>query len=170
MAKKLSTQAKLKRLRAEGYSRKELARSFGVSVSAVGRAERGQTKGETFKAQADQFFKLGKRARLNVVKGATSLPSAPAPKTQAARRVRFPVVVTPLQKAEGALKQWGDASVVVNVVYKDRSKRVFYARGGIDADTIRGDLKGALDGQADRQGYNDGLDWGNVMDIEIEEY
>jgi len=171
MSKKLSNQTKLKRARDAGHSRKDLARAFGVSVSAIGRAERGQTSGKTFQAQIDQFTKLGKRAKESVVKGATSLPSAPAPKTQTARRgrERIPVIVTPLQKARGDLSELDkDTKVVVYVETADGTTHVLYARGGIEVDDM-GDLEDAIAEQTGRQ-YRESVDWGDIVDIRVEEY
>lgn len=182
MAKRLTTQDRIKRARAEGYSRKQLAQAFGVSVSAVGRAERGQTSGATIKAQAEQFFKLGKRAKSNVASGSASLPSAkpkgaPRPKkikaAPAAARI-----VTPLERAEGKLSQFdSDSQVVVTIQFSNGKRRTFYATGGIEAGEIKGRLASALNDQASHQGRgNQGgisdpdIDWDDVVDIDIEEY
>jgi len=175
MAKKLSTQTKLKRLRAEGYSRKDLARSFGVSVSSIGRAERG-AKGTTIGAQVDQFFKLSKRAKANVVSGQVSLPSAkPAPVKASKKEQAAPPIVSPLTRAEGQLSQLdGDTMVMVQMTMADGKVRVFYAKGGIEASDIKGNLEDALDDQAARQGRNHSLrsmiDWGEVRSIDVFEY
>lgn len=173
MAKRLTTQARIKRARAEGFSRKQLAQAFGVSVSAVGRAERGQTSGATIEAQAKQFFGLGKRAKANIVSGSIPLPSAKLKSAPRSKGGKAPAVriVSPLEKAEGYLSQLsGDAMVLVRVMTSDRSVRVYYARGGIEASEIKGNLYDSIESQTDRQYSGDGLDWADVVDITIEEY
>jgi len=175
MGKKLSTQTKLKRLRAEGYSRKDLARSFGVSVSSIGRAERG-AKGTTVGAQVDQFYKLGKRAKQNVVSGQVALPSAkPAPAPKPKKEAVAPAIVSPLARAEGQLSQLdGDTMVMVQMTMFDNKVRAFYVKGGVEVSDIRGDLKDALDTQAARQGRNHSLRsmivWDEVKSIDVFEY
>jgi transcriptional regulator with XRE-family HTH domain len=174
MAKRLTTQDKIKRARAEGYSRKQLAKAFGVSVSSIGRAERGQTSGATIKAQAEQFYKLGKRAKASVVSGSASLPSAkPAPKTAPKKTKEAPAlkIVSPLERAEGKLAALdGDTMVVVQVTLKsDGMTSVLFARGGIEVSEIRGNLKESIEEQFGRQYRND-FDWDDVVDIKIEEY
>lgn len=175
MAKKLSTQTKLKRLRAEGYSRKDLARSFGVSVSAIGRAERGQSSGKTIEAQANQFYKLGKRAKSSVVSGSASLPSAkpaPAPKAKKPEPVKEQPRVDPVRKAEGHLSQLdGDSKVVIYINVKGVGRgATLGAHGGIYVDTILGapSVGDFLAAQAGDQGYK--IDWDDVTSIVIEEY
>jgi len=179
---KLSIQTKLKRLRAEGYSRKQLADAFGVSVSSIGRAERGQTSGATIHAQTDQFYKLGKKAKASVVSGESSLPSAKPkrePKPKPRKEAPAPRVVTPLEKAEGDLAVMdGDSIVIVHITMGSTGKsRTLWARGGVEVSEIRGRLKAACDKQAARQGRgnansisNDRIDWDDVVDISIEEY
>lgn len=173
MARRLTTQDKIKRARAEGYSRKQLANAFGVSVSAIGRAERGQTLGDTIKAQVDQFAKLGKRAKSSIVSGKSSLPSAKPKAAPRPKRVKevIPVIVTPLERAAGALTQFdSDSKVVVYVKMSDGTTRVLYARGGIEVAEI-GDLRAAIDAQEGRQyGGGKSYDWDDVVDITIEEY
>jgi len=173
VARKLSTRAQIKRLRDAGFSRKDIARVTGSSVSAVGRAERGQTSGASIATPVREFFGLGKRARQNVASGAISLPSAKpkaVPKGEGRGLAEKPVK-SPLMRAEGHLAALdGDSMVVVRVTASDGTTRVFYARGGIEADRIRGDLRGAIESQTDRQYNGDDLDWADVMDITIEEY
>ena|SRR5262250_1065263 len=174
MGRKLSIQTKLKRLRAEGYSRKDLARSFGVSVSSVGRAERG-AKGTTIGAQVGQFYKLTKRAKQNVISGQVALPSAKPAPVKAPAKETAPLVVSPLARAEGQLSQLdGDTMVMVQMTMTDGKVRVFYAKGGIEASDIKGNLEDALDDQAARQGRNHSLrsmiDWGEVRSIDVFEY
>jgi len=167
MARRLTTQQRIKRARAEGFSRKQLASAFGVSVSTIGRAERG-AKRTTIEAQAAQFYKLGKRAKQSVVSGRASLPSAKP------RRVKevFSPVVSPLVRAEGQLSQMGDSKVVVHITSKTTGQsRTLFARGGIDADDIAGDLRRAVESQTERQYHaGGGVDWDDVTDITIEEY
>ena len=179
MGKKLSTQTKLKRLRAEGYSRKELAKAFGVSVSSIGRAERG-AKGTTIEAQVSQFYKLGKRARANVISGQAALPSAkPAPEKKEPKKEKaLPEYVDAFTRAEGHLSVLpGDMTVVVTVIFLDDSARVFWPRGGIEVSKIRGRLKAALREQGLRQGRgNEGsisdpkIDFDQIKSIEVKEY
>lgn len=185
MAKRLTTQDKIKRLRSQGFSRKELAQSFGVSVSAIGRAERGQTSGDTIKAQVDQFSKLGKRAKSSVVSGSASLPSAKTPRPAKPRKAKEAPPAPELKpyeialaKAEGYLSGLdGDEMVVVGLTFLDGTTRWFFTRGGIEASEIRGNLRDAIDRQADRQGRGNQksisdplIDWNDVVDIKIEEY
>ena len=169
---RLSNQAKIKRLRGAGYSRKDIARVTGSSVSAIGRAERGQTKGDSFSAPLGEFFKLGKRAKANVVKGSVSLPSALPRRTQPARRGKGAIeVASPLRRAEGKLSRFDrDTMVIVNVDFKDGSRSVLYSRGGIEAGDIE-DLESAIESQEVRQ-YREksSIDWDDVADIVIEEY
>ena len=175
MGKKLSTQEKIRRARAEGYSRKQLAKAFGVSVSAIGRAERGDNKRDTLKAQADQFYKLGKRGKSSVVSGASSLPSAkpPAPpKAKKAEAVKEPVRVDPIRKAEGHLSQLdGDSKVVIYINVKGVGKgATLGAHGGIYVSTIL-DAPSVADfiyAQSGDQGYK--ISWDDVTSIIIEEY
>ena len=174
MGKRLSIQTKLKRLRAEGYSRKDLARSFGASVSSVGRAERG-AKGTTIGAQVDQFYKLGKRAKQNVVSGQVALPSAKPALAAAPKKEQAPLVVSPIDRAEGQLSQLdGDTIVIVQMEMNDGKIRVFFAKGGIEVWRIAGRLQDALEDQAARQGRNHSLrsmiDWGEVKSIDVFEY
>jgi transcriptional regulator with XRE-family HTH domain len=175
MAKKLSTQSKIKRLRAEGYSRKDLARSFGVSVSAIGRAERGQSSGKTIEAQANQFYKLGKRAKSAVVSGSVSLPSAkPAPAAKGApapTKIEAPLL-SPIEKFEGKLNNLFDNDkIVIYINVKGTGKSVTLgAHGGIKVSTILaapsvGDFLAAQGGD---QGYE--IDWDDVVSINYEEY
>jgi len=184
VAKRLSAQTKLKRLRAEGYSRKELARSFGVSVSSIGRAERGDSSGATIEAQTNQFYKLGKRAKANVVSGQVALPSAkPAPEKETPKKApkkekALPEFVDPFTRAEGHLSVLpGDMMVVVTMIFLDDSARVFWSRGGIEVSKIRGRLKAALREQGLRQGRgNEGsisdpeIDFDQIKSIEIDEH
>lgn len=175
MAKKLSTQTKLKRLRAEGYSRKQLAQAFGVSVSAIGRAERGQSSGETIKAQVDQFYKLGKRAKASVVSGSASLPSAKsvlAPKAKAEKIKAPKILLSPVEKFEAKLNSLFDNDrVVIYVNVKGTGKSVTLgAHGGIKVSTIlaapsTGDFLAVQGGD---QGYE--IDWDDVVSIIAEEY
>jgi len=172
MGKKLSTQDKLKRARAEGYSRRDLARSFGVSVSTVGRAERG-AKGTTIGAQVDQFFKLGKRAKAAVISGSTSLPSAkPAPAPKVAPAKEESRKLTPIEKAEAKLNDFYDNDkVVVYINVKGTGKSVTLgAHGGITVGAIlRAPSVGEfLAAQAGDQGYE--IDWDDVVSIVFEEY
>lgn len=174
MSKRLTTQTKLKRLRSEGYSRKQLARSFGVSVSSVGRAERG-AKGTTISAQTDQFYKLGKRAKSAVVSGSASLPSAKLPVPPKAKKpepTKEQPRVDPIRKAEGHLSQLdGDSKVVIYINVKGTGRgATLGAHGGIYVSTILeapsvGDFFAA---QAGDQGYE--IEWEDVTSIVIEEY
>lgn len=174
MGKKLSTQTKIKRARAEGYSRKDLARSFGVSVSTVGRAERG-AKGTTIGAQVDQFYKLGKRAKAAVVSGSASLPSAkpaPARKGETVLEKVETVVLSPVEKFESKLSNlYDNDKIVIYVNVRGTGKSVTLgAHGGIKVSTILsapsvGDFLAAQGGD---QGYE--IDWDDVVSIGYEEY
>lgn len=180
MGKRLTPQAKAQRLHAQGFSDRQIAKATGYSASSVGRIRRGQQSGEKISAPLGEFFKLGKRAKETVVSGAIPLPSAkpaPAPKG----RVRAAVekaVISPLRRAEGHISQLdGDTMVVVQITSRSTGKsRTLFARGGIEVREIRGDLKGALTAQAQRQGGNvdsisdPKIDWDDVVDISIEEY
>lgn len=181
MGKRLSTQTQIKRLRDAGYSRKELARIFNTSVSSVGRAERG-AKGTTIAAPVREFFGLGKRARQNVASGAVSLPSAKPARPKKAKEtgeVFGPVFISPLRRAEGKLSQLdGDTMVVVHITNAKTGKsRTLFARGGIEVDTIKNDLEGAIRRQAALQGRgNVGsisdpvVELDDVIDIDIQPY
>jgi len=175
VGRRLTTQQRIKRARAEGFSRKQLASAFGVSVSTIGRAERG-AKRTTIEAQAAQFYKLGKRAKQSVISGRASLSSA---KSKAVAKIEEALpIVTPLERAEGHLSQLpGGMWVVVHLTMGATGmSRTLWARGGIQVREIRGRLKAAIDGQAARQGRNEGsespkeIDWDDVTDITIEEY
>jgi transcriptional regulator with XRE-family HTH domain len=173
MGKRLTTQDKIKRARAEGYSRKQLASAFGVSVSSIGRAERGQSSGKTIEAQASQFFKLGKRAKANVVSGQTSLPSAkPAPAPKAAPAKEEARKLSPIEKFESKLNNLFDNDrIVIYINVKGTGKSVTLgAHGGITVGTILrapsvGDFLAAQGGD---QGYE--IDWDGVVSINYEEY
>jgi len=174
MAKRLTTQDKIKRARAEGYSRKQLASAFGVSVSAVGRAERGQSSGKTIEAQASQFYKLGKRAKAAVVSGSASLPSAkPAPAAPKAAPVKEEVrKLSPVEKFEAKLNNLFDNDkIVIYINVKGTGKSVTLgAHGGIKVGTILrapsvGDFLAVQGGD---QGYE--IDWDDVVSVEYEEY
>src|SRR5262245_36188807 len=140
MAKKLSNQTKLKRLRDAGFSRKELAQAFGVSVSAVGRAERGQTSGDTFGAAIGEFFGLGKRARANVVSGSVSLPSAKPPvppKTKKTEKAKEPeILLSPIEKTEQEIRQLFDNDKVVFYIHLPKKTIPLGAHGGIKVSTV----------------------------------
>jgi transcriptional regulator with XRE-family HTH domain len=173
MAKKLSTQTKIKRARAEGYSRKQLAKAFGVSVSSVGRAERGQSSGKTIEVQASEFFKLGKRAKAAVVSGSASLPSAkPAPAPKAAPVKEEARKLSPIERFESRFNNlYDNDKIVIYVNVKGTGKSVTLgAHGGINVSTILrapsvGDFLAAQGGD---QGYE--IDWDDVVSIEYEEY
>lgn len=175
MGKRLTTQERLKRARAEGYSRKELAKAFGVSVSTVGRAERGKG-GASIEAAAREFYGLRKGAKANVISGSASLSSAkpPAPpKAKKAEKAREPeVVLSPVEKFESKLNNLFDNDkVVIYINVKGTGKSVTLgAHGGIKVSTILaapsvGDFLAAQGGD---QGYE--IDWDDVVSIVPEEY
>lgn len=168
---KLTNQAKIKRLRDQGYTRRDIARATGSSVSAVGRAERGQTKGESFAAPLSEFFKLGKRAKSNVVSGSISLPSA-KPARETKRKSVVDYVVTPLERAAGQLVvQDSDAALVVQITMKGTGKsKTLFARGGTSKAHLQGNLRGVISKQYSSQYNGDSLDWDDVISIDIEEY
>jgi transcriptional regulator with XRE-family HTH domain len=175
MGKRLTNQTKLKRLRDAGFSRKELAQAFGVSVSAIGRAERGQTSGDTFGAAIGEFFGLRKRARANVVSGSVSLPSAkPAPAAKGApapAKIEAPLL-SPIEKFESKLNNlFDDDKIVIYINVKGTGKSVTLgAHGGIKVSTILAapSVGEFLAAQAGDQGYE--IDWDDVVSINYEEY
>lgn len=157
MGKRLTTQTKLKRARESGYSRRDLARMFGVSVSTVGRAERGdKAAGASIAEAASAFYKGGKTQRKMYASGAVALPGAKEPVKRAPKAEApppAPEIFDPFEEAEKKLARFGNATrVVVTVNYMDGASRVFYARGGIEAGKIKGRLRGALSEQAQKQG------------------
>jgi transcriptional regulator with XRE-family HTH domain len=170
MAKKLSTRTVIKRLRSEGYSRKALAGMFGVSVSSIGRAERGETSGGTVAAPAREFYGLGKRAKANVVSGSIPLPSAkpkPAPK---AETIIEKVVLSPFEKTELKLKEMYDNDKVVFYIHLKGKTIPLGAHGGIKVSTVlkAPSLEDFLAVQGGDQGYK--IDWSEVVSIDHEEY
>lgn len=177
MPKKLTPQAKAQRLHAQGFSDRQIARATGFSPSSVGRVRRGQQSGEKIAAPLSEFFKLGKRAKETVVSGAIPLPSAKPARPSKVREV-IAKIVSPLRRAEGKISQLdGDAMVVIQITSKSTGKsRTLFARGGIEVRDIRGDLRGAIEAQAERQGGNRNsespreIDWDDVVDIDVQEY
>lgn len=171
---RLSNQAKIKRLRSQGYSRADIARVTGSSVSAVGRAERGQTKGDSFSAPLSEFFKLRKKAKASAVKGEISLPSAKPARPSKSKSVveKIVEIVSPLRRAEGKASELdGDSMVVVQVTLKGTGKsKTLFARGGIWIGQIKYDLKGAISKQYGIQYNGDPLNWDDVIDIDVQEY
>jgi hypothetical protein len=145
---------------------------FGVSVSSVGRAERGETKGGTIAAPAREFFNLGKRAKANVVSGQYVLPSAKPPKGETFIEKVEKVVLSPIEKAEAKLNNFYDNDKVVIYVNVKGSGRsvVLGSRGGIKVGTILGapSLEDFLGAQGGDQGYE--IDWDDVASINFEEY
>ena len=174
MAKALTPKQKLSRLHDQGFSDAKIASALGWSKSSVGRVRRGQQSGEKIAPAVNQFFKLGKRAKETVISGAIPLPSA-KPKAPAKGEVRAAVekaVISPLMRAEGklAVKFEGEEKVVVYVEMADGSTRVLYARGGIEAREIKGDLRGAIESQEGRQYRGKAEPWDDVVDIRVEAY
>jgi hypothetical protein len=159
MGKRLTTQAKMQRLHNQGFSDGQIASVTGFSKSSVGRIRRGQQGGEKIAPAIDEFFKLGKRAKENVRAGLISLPSAKLK------------IVSPLRRAEGKISQLDKSSeVVIQVTMKGTGKsRTLYARGGVWVGQVKNDLKGAIESQYGRQ-YDGGLDWNDVIDIDVQEY
>jgi hypothetical protein len=171
MPKKLTTQAKIARLHNQGFSDSQIANVTGFSKSSVGRIRRGQQSGEKIAPAVNEFFKLSKRAKQNVASGAVPLPSA---KPATAVRMKPSIVeriVTPLERAEGKISQLDKSSeVVIQVTMKGTGKsRTLYARGGVWIGQIKYDLRGAIESQYGRQ-YDGGFDWGDVVDIDVQEY
>lgn len=172
MGKRLSTQDKLKRARAEGYSRKELAKAYGVSVSTVGRAERGRKT--SIDAVVREFHGLGKRAKANVISGLTSLPSAKppappkAPKAEKAKEAE--IILSPIEKAEEKLKEMFDNDKVVFYVHLPNKTIPLGAHGGIKVGTVfkAPSLEDFLAVQGGDQGYK--IDWSQVVSVTFEEY
>lgn len=164
-------QDKIKRARAAGYSRKDLAQSFGVSVSAIGRAERGETSGASIEAQATQFYKLGKKAKASVASGRASLPSAKLPRPSRVKEI-VAEIVSPLRRAEGKISTLDkDAQVVVQVTMKGTGKsRTLYAHGGVWVGQIKYDLESSIASQYGIQYNDDEFDWADVVDIDVQEY
>jgi transcriptional regulator with XRE-family HTH domain len=182
MAKKLTTQQRIQRARAEGFSRKQLASAFGVSVSAIGRAERGQSSGATVEKQAAQFSRLGKRSKASVVSGQVSLPSAPQKRATGKRRAKEAaprILDSPLERAKGQLsflRKAGVEKVMIHITSKKTGRsRTLFAHGGVDSGSLggfSGGLAGAIAGQGGSQ-YDDDTDWYDYswMDsIDVEEY
>ena len=172
MAKKLTTQAKIARLHNQGFSDSQIANVTGFSKSSVGRIRRGQQSGEKIAPAVNEFFKLGKRAKQNVVSGAVPLPSA---KPATAIRMKPSIVeriVSPLERAAGQLSvQDRDAMVVIQVTMKGTGKsKTLFAEGGIWRGQIEGNLRGAISKQYGRQYRGDELDWNDVVSIDVEEY
>jgi Helix-turn-helix. len=172
MGKRLTTQQRIRRARAEGFSRKDLAKAYGVSISTVGRAERGQTSGASIEAASREFFGLGKRAKSNVVSGAVSLPSAKLPKGETLLEKVETVVLSPIEKFESKMNNLFDNDkIVIYINVKGTGKSVTLgAHGGIKVSTILsapsvGDFLAAQGGD---QGYE--IDWDDVVSINYEEY
>lgn len=168
---KLSNQAKILRLRGQGFSDREIANVTGASVSAVGRARRGQTKGDSFGAALGEFFGLRKKAKQSAIAGEYSLPSAKPAKATKARTI-VDRIVTPLERAAGQLAvQYNDASLVVQITMKGTGKsKTLFARSGTSKAHLQGNLRGVITKQYSSQYDGDSLDWDDVISVDIEEY
>jgi transcriptional regulator with XRE-family HTH domain len=161
MAKKLTNQVMVSRMRSEGMSQKGIARALNLSPSSVRRIEQGKQSGASTSAAIRELYGSGKRAREEFASGRIPLPSAPATKTR---------IVSPLERAAGQASQYSnDTKIVVHVTPKDGKSFTLYANGGIDAGDIKGSGFGsAVTSQAGAQGYEDDeIDW---TDVWVEEY
>lgn len=171
---KLSTRVKLSRLHNQGFSDQKIANVTGFSKSSVGRIRRGQQSGEKIAPAVNEFFKLGKKAKANVVSGSISLPSAkPAQASKATKEKAYTAeTVSPLRRAEGQVSELPkDAQVVVLVTSKRTGKSYsLFARGGIWIGQIKYNLKEAITSQYGIQYNGEGLDWDSVIDIDVQEY
>lgn len=170
---RLSNRAKILRLRGQGFSDRDIANVTGVSVSAVGRARRGQTSGDTFGAALGEFFGLTKRAKQNVISGEVSLPSAkPAREVKAKPSIIERFGVTPLERAAGQLVvQDSDAALVVQVTMRGTGKsRTLFAHGGTSKAHLMSNLRGVISSQYRSQYRGDSIDWDDVISIDIQEY
>lgn len=177
MPKRLTPQAKAQRLHDQGFSDRQIAKATGYSASSVGRIRRGQQSGEKIAAPLNEFFKLGKRAKANVVSGVIPLPSAkPAPaKAKPSIVERVVEFISPMRRAEGKISQYdADTKVVVQLTNKQTGKsRTLFARGGIEAGEISGNFGSAIAAQGESQyGDDDDVDYADydIWDIDIDEY
>lgn len=181
MAKRLSAQTHIQRLKAEGWSNTAIGKAIGRSPSTVGRIARGQSSGEKALSALRDFAKAGKRAKSEIVAGKREiphkLPPAPRPKPKPAP-APAPPVVPPLDRAAGQLAMLDRAGVDRVMVHLTSGKtgrsRTLFAKGGVDVDRLRADLRGELSAQASKQGNNSSvsnwdIDWDDV-EIEFEEF
>lgn len=181
MAKRLSAAKRISRLQSEGYSRRQIAAATGYSTSTVGRIARGESKGEKILGALREFAGLGKKAKAEVVEGKRRVAQAkPAPPPRPVKAPPAPPrVPSALERAEGYLagaERGGIEKVMIHVTSKSTGmSRTLFAKGGIDVDAIRGNLRGAMETQAARQGNNSNIsdreiDWDDVAEIEFDEY
>lgn len=176
MAKRLSAQERVDRLKGEGLSNAAIGKVIGRSASTVGRIHRGQSSGEKALPALRDFSKAGKRAKTEIIEGKRAvphkLPPAPQVKRAAPPKPEPPPLKSPLAKAERQIANFFDTDkVVVYINVKGTGKSVTLgAHGGIKVSTILaapsvGDFLAA---QAGDQGYD--IDWDDVISIEFEEF
>lgn len=96
MARKLSPQARVRRMMSEGVTQQKIGDVIGLSKTQVSRIARGLTSGASVEEPLRQFGKLGKRAKAAVVEGAVELPAKRQPKPKAAPVA--PAPAPPVQK------------------------------------------------------------------------
>jgi len=176
MARRLSAQDRVLRLRDAGYTNAQIGKAIGRSPSTVSKIASGRSSGAKALPALREFAGRGKRTREAIVRGERKLERAlpPSPARKAPPK-KSETRITPIQRAEGQLAmldKGGVDKVVVHITSKESGRsRTLFSKGGVSLADLRDDLAGALSGQAARQGYGGEWDFDSYdYTIDFEEY